>query len=81
MEAYTTQRVAVIYTGNFLDDVPVFDKVCTHKEKPTKNPRFVGVAIEMQDFPDGINQPKFAVKPLEKGEVYKQETIYKFLIK
>ena len=81
MEAYTTQRVAVIYTGNFLDDVPVFDKVCTAKEKPSKNPRFVGVAIEMQDFPDGINQPKFAVKPLEKGEVYKHETIYKFLIK
>ena len=81
MEAYTTQRVAVIYTGNFLDDVPVFDKVCTTKEKSAKNPRFVGVAIEMQDFPDGINQPKFAVKPLEKGEVYKHETIYKFLIK
>ena len=81
MEAYTTQRVAVIYTGNFLDDVPVFDKVCTAKEKPSKNPRFVGVAIEMQDFPDGINQPKFGVKPLEKGEVYKQETVYKFLIK
>ena len=81
MEAYTTQRVAVIYTGNFLDDVPVFDKVCTRKEKPSKNPRFVGVAIEMQDFPDGINQPKFGVKPLEKGEVYKQETVYKFLIK
>ena len=81
MEAYTTQRVAVIYTGNFLDDVPVFDKVCTAKEKPSKNPRFVGVAIEMQDFPDGINQLKFGVKPLEKGEVYKQETVYKFLIK
>ncbi|GJH41091.1 aldose 1-epimerase [Capnocytophaga sp. HP1101] len=78
MEAYTTQRVAVIYTGNFLDDVPVFDKVCIPKEKPAKNPRFVGVAIEMQDFPDGINQRKFGVKPLEKGEVYRQETVYKF---
>ena len=78
MEAYTTQRVAVIYTGNFLDEVPVFDKVCTPQEKPAKNPRFVGVAIEMQDFPDGINQPKFAVPLLEKGEVYKHETIYKF---
>ena len=81
MEAYTTQRVAVVYTGNFLDEVLVFDKVCTPKEKPTKNPRFVGVAIEMQDFPDGINQPKFGVKPLEKGEVYKHETIYKFRTK
>ena len=78
MEAYTTQRVAVIYTGNFLDEVPVFDKVCTPQEKPAKNPRFAGVAIEMQDFPDGINQPNFGVKPLEKGEVYKHETIYRF---
>ena len=78
MEAYTTQRVAVIYTGNFLDEVPVFDKVCTPQEKPVKNPRFAGVAIEMQDFPDGINQPNFGVKPLEKGEVYKHETIYRF---
>ena len=51
------------------------------QRKPSKNPRFVGVAIEMQDFPDGINQPKFGVKPLEKGEEYKQETVYKFLIK
>ena len=50
------------------------------QRKTIKKPTIVGVAIEMQDFPDGINQPKFAVKPLEKGEVYKQETVYKFLI-
>lgn len=78
MGAYTTQQVIVICTGSFLDEVSVSDKVCTPQEKPVKNPRFVGVAIEMQDFLDGTNQPNFGVKPLEKGEVYKHKTIYRF---
>lgn len=78
MKAYTTQPVAVIYTGNYLDDVPVFDAFSDEKEKSTANARYAGVAIELQDYPDGINQPAFGTKIVEKGAVYKQESIYKF---
>lgn len=68
----------MIYTGSFLDEVPAFDKARTPQEKPVKNPRFVGVTIEIQDSLDDIDQPNFGIEPLEKGRVYKHEAIYRF---
>lgn len=80
LKVFTTQRVAVVYTGNFLDEVLPFDRTVSGA-KHTKNARFLGVAIEMQDFPNGINEPAFDVQPLEKGAIYKQQTLLQFDVK
>lgn len=81
MEVCTTERAAVVYTGNYLDDVPVFDSGYSKIPKKEKNERYLGVAIETQDFPNGVNERKFRVKLLEKGKEYYQKTIFKFNIK
>ena len=81
MEVCTTERAVVVYTGNYLDDVPVFDSGYNKIPKKEKNERYLGVAIETQDFPNGVNQRKFRVKLLEKGKEYYQKTIFKFNIK
>lgn len=72
MEITTTERTGVIYTGNYLDDAPGF------QEEKGRNRRYLGIAIETQNFPNGINEEKFNVKPLEKGEKYHNKTVYKF---
>ena len=81
MEVCTTERTAVIYTGNYLDDVPVFDSGYNKISKKEKNDRSLGVAIETQDFPNGINERKFKVKLLEKDKEYIQKTIFKFNVR
>lgn len=75
MEVYTTENTAVIYTGNYLDEVPVFYSKRGNLEK---NKRYMGVTVETQDYPNGINEGNFGVKLLEKGEKYIQKTIFKF---
>lgn len=75
MEVFTTEKVAVIYTGNFLDEVlPFYSNL-----KNEKNKRYLGVAIETQDYPNGINEKKFESKILKKDEKYQSKTIFKFL--
>ena len=76
MKIYTTESTAVVYTGNYLDDVSVFDGQNNGKS----NRRYLGVAIETQDFPNGVNEEKFEAKILEKGEKYCSKTVYKFNI-
>ena len=49
--------------------------------KKEKNDRYLGVAIETQDFPNGINERKFKVKLLEKDKEYIQKTIFKFNVR
>lgn len=53
MEVYTTENTAVIYTGNYLDEVPVFYSRSGNLEK---NKRYMGVTVETQDYPNGINE-------------------------
>ena len=38
----------------------------------------MGVTVETQDYPNGINERNFGVKLLEKAEKYIQKTIFKF---
>lgn len=77
MKVFTTERTAVIYTGNFLDEVKAFDSV-TDKKKIGKNSRYAGVAIETQDYPNGINEKKFENRILRKGEKLVSRTVFKF---
>ena len=59
----------------------LFSIVDTIKSLKGKNERYLGVAIETQDFPNGVNERKFRVKLLEKGKEHYQKTIFKFNIK
>ncbi len=75
----TTENTAVLYTGNYLDDITAFDsKYNVGNGIPRKNTRYMGTAIETQDYPNGINERKFNVKLLEKGKKYYQKTVFKF---
>ena len=75
MDVFTTEKIAVLYTGNFLDEVEVFDN---ENNKRNQNKRYLGIAIETQDYPNGVNIRDFDSKILEKGEKYYSKTIFKF---
>lgn len=57
------QNSVIIYTYNFPEN------------NEDKN---IGIAIEFQNDPDGINHENFESSILKKGDTYKQRTIYKF---
>ena len=81
LNIYTTESTAVIYTGNFLDDVVRFDSYNERRgnmETEKRNTRYLGVAIETQDYPNGVNEKNFESKILEKGENYYSKTIFLF---
>ncbi len=71
MDIYTTQNVLVVYTGNYLDDVITFDGI-------NKNTRFLGAALEAQNYQNGINIEEFDSKLTTPKNPYYEEIIYKF---
>lgn len=71
MEVYTTQPGIQLYTGNWLD----------LKGKGGKYyGQYAGFCLETQHYPDSPNHPNFPSTLLAPGEVYKQVTVYKFLV-
>lgn len=79
MNVYTTEKCAVIYTGNYLDDVEEF--YSKNKQKINKNiekQRYLGVAIETQNFPNYMNRGSGKYEILKKDEVYLSKTVYEF---
>ena len=64
MEVITDQPGLQIYTGNYLDGV-LF-------------PRWGGVCLETQHFPDTPNQPHFPTTVLRPGTAYTSRTLYRF---
>ncbi len=72
MEVYTTQPGIQLYTGNWLNI----------KGKGGKYYReHYGFCLETQHYPDSPNHPNFPNVILRPQEIYKEITIYKFLIK
>lgn len=71
MEVWTTQPGIQFYSGNFLNgsDIGKGGKKYEHRS---------ALCLETQHFPDSPNQPSFPSTMLKPGEVYKQQTIYKF---
>jgi aldose 1-epimerase len=72
MEVWTDQPGLQFYGGNFLNgsEIGKGGKAYGYRE---------GFCLEAQHFPDSPNQPSFPSTILDKGQVYKQTTIYKFL--
>lgn len=74
MEVYTDQPGVQFYSGNFFDG--------SGKDKSGKPIAFrESLALETQHFPDSPNQPNFPSTRLNPGEVYTQNTIYKFSVR
>jgi aldose 1-epimerase len=70
LEVRTTEPGLQFYSGYFLEGI--------HGKRGCTYPRFAGMALEAQHFPDSPNQPSFPSTLLEPGKAYRQTTIYKF---
>lgn len=75
LEVFTEEKTAVVYTGNFLDECPDFDNM---ENGHIKNNRYLGVAIETQHYPNGINERNFGYKLVDEKNKYTTKTIFKF---
>lgn len=73
MEVYTTQPGMQFYTGNFLNG-------SLKGRGGVSYERRTAFCLETQHFPDSPNKPEFPSTVLKPGEVYKERTIYKFII-
>lgn len=74
MKLYTTAPAVQLYSGNFLDGSLV-------GKYGVRYPRYGGLCLETQGFPDAINQPNFpsvVLRP-EFGE-YRHAVVYEFYI-
>lgn len=73
MEVWTTEPGLQFYTGNFLDgsDHGIGGKPYNFRS---------AFCLEAQHFPDSPNHPGFPSTVLKPGEIYKQKTVYKFLV-
>lgn len=73
VEVLTTQPGIQFYSGNFLDGA------LTGKGEVVYQ-KYAGFCLEPQHFPDAPNQPNFPTTVLRRGEVYKQATVFRFLV-
>lgn len=71
MEVLTTEPGLQIYTANHLHKI----------EGDFLIPKFPAICLEAQHFPDSPNKPNFPSTLLKKGEVYRQQTSYRFTVK
>ncbi len=74
MEVRTTEPGIQFYSGNFLDGT------LTGKGGQDYTIHS-GLCLETQHFPDSPNQPQFPSTVLRPGQIYRQTTIYQFMIR
>jgi aldose 1-epimerase len=72
LEISTTEPAIQFYTGNFLDGTITGKAGKVYKQH-------YGFCLETQHYPDSPNHPEFPSTILRPGEVYRSETIHKFL--
>ena len=71
MEVFTTEPGVQLYTANYLDGTLKGKKGILYR-------KHFGLCLETQHFPDAIHHPHFPSSVLRPGELYSQETIYRF---
>ncbi|WP_063762456.1 aldose epimerase family protein [Streptomyces sp. NRRL F-5123] len=71
LECLTTEPGIQVYTGNHFDG-----SVTDLHGRPV--PRFGGVALETQHFPDAPNRPDYPSPWLRPGDVHRSTTVYRF---
>lgn len=73
MELLTTEPGLQMYSGSFLDG--------TQKGKRNKTyPRYGGLVLQAQHFPDSPNHPNFPSTELKAGQTYRSTTVYRFSV-
>lgn len=74
MEVLTTFPGLQVYTANYLDTLGKPGE----NGQPTPYPPHSAVCLECQAWPNAVNLPDFPSIRLEPGQIYQQETIYRF---
>uniref|UniRef100_A0A383V4H7 Aldose 1-epimerase n=1 Tax=Tetradesmus obliquus TaxID=3088 RepID=A0A383V4H7_TETOB len=72
LQVLTTAPGMQFYTGGFLGGGDTPDA-----KDGAQYPRFAGLCIETQNFPDAINQPTFPSVLLQPGETYRHQIVYR----
>ena len=75
MEACTTQPGVQLYTGNFVDT----DTAACGKGG-VRYPQYGGVCLETQHYPCSPNYPDFPCVVLHPGEIFREQTVYRFYV-
>jgi aldose 1-epimerase len=73
LELWTTEPGLQVYTGNFL-----FGQI---GKRGRSYPRRSAVCLEAQHFPDSVHRGAFPSIILRPGEVYRQKTVHRFLVR
>lgn len=71
----TTEPAVQFYTGNVMDT-----DAAPHGKSGIKYPKYGGLCIEAQHYPNSPNIPSFPSTVLKKGEIYTQKTVYRFSV-
>jgi len=71
MEVLTTEDCLQVYTSVFLDGSLI-------GKSGRAYPKFGGLALEAEGYPDGVNHPEMGDIILRPGQTYRQTTIYRF---
>ncbi len=74
MEVLTTFPGLQVYTANYLDTLGKPNPA----GQPTPYPPHSAVCLECQAWPNAVNLENFPSISLEPGQVYQQETVYRF---
>lgn len=74
MEIYTTEPGLQFYSGNFLDGSII-------GKSGKSYPKYGGLCLEPQHFPNSPNQSNFPSTILRPGEEYKSKTLYRFSVR
>lgn len=72
MEVLTTEPGIQFYSGNWGQPVP--------GRNGTSYPKWGGLALETQHFPDSPNKPAFPTTVVRPGEEYHSTTVYRFSV-
>ncbi|MFM2138063.1 MAG: hypothetical protein RJA57_370 [Bacteroidota bacterium] len=71
LQVSTTEPGLQFYTGNFLDGSLI-------GKGGVRYGRHAGLCLEAQAFPDALHHPSFPAIILRPGQVYQQQTVYRF---
>lgn len=74
MEVLTTFPGLQVYTANYLDTLGKPGE----NDQSTPYPPHSAVCLECQAWPNAVNLPDFPSIRLEPGQIYQQETVYRF---
>lgn len=72
MEVFTTEPGVQFYAGNFLDGTLEGKGGCRYVRRG-------GFCLETQHYPDSPNQPQFPSTILRPGEIFRSQTVYRFM--